>query len=161
MLLKRACPRADVVGLDADEAVLRQAVAKAARTGVQVAWCRGMADAPPFGPGTFDRAVSSLLFHHLPPPTKRAVFARIHDLLAPGGGLFRVDWGRSSALLMRMLFYSIQLLDGFESTADHALGRLPDLMREAGFDNIVKGFHWETPFGTLVLWCATKPKDCP
>ncbi|KAA0686125.1 class I SAM-dependent methyltransferase [Azospirillum brasilense] len=146
VLLKLACPRADVVGLDADEAVLRHAVAKAARAGVQVAWCRGMADALPFGPGTFDKAVSSLFFHHLPPPTKRAVFARIHDLLVPGG-LFLVDWGRPSGPFMRALFYTVQLLDGFESTADHARGRLPDLMREAGLVDIVETFHWETPFG--------------
>jgi tRNA (cmo5U34)-methyltransferase len=36
-------------------------------------------------PGPYDAVVSALAIHHLEHPDKRTLFARVHDLLAPGG----------------------------------------------------------------------------
>jgi tRNA (cmo5U34)-methyltransferase len=39
----------------------------------------------PLPPGPFDAVVSALAIHHLDDADKRALFARVHDALAPGG----------------------------------------------------------------------------
>ena len=43
---------------------------------------------------SFDRVVSTLVFHHLGPLTKRAVLREIRRVLRPGGRLHIADWGR-------------------------------------------------------------------
>ncbi len=64
-LLKTQCPRAEVVGLDGDPAVLALARRKAAAAGLSVELREGLTTAPPFEPASFDRILSSVLFHHL------------------------------------------------------------------------------------------------
>jgi len=50
----------------------------------------------------------------------------------------------------------VQLLDGFETTADSVRGNLPELLYEAGFDNVEETGCFKTVFGTLRLWRCTK-----
>jgi len=155
IMVKQACPEASVVGLDADARALTIARAKARAAGVAVALCRGSAVAPPFGPGAFDRILSSLLFHHLGPAAKRQAFGRALALLWPGGEIHIADWGRAQNVLMRAAFLSVQLLDGFENTAENVQGRLVPLMREAGFASVAETHREMTLFGSLALYRAT------
>jgi hypothetical protein len=48
----------------------------------------------------------------------------------------------------------VQLLDGFETTEDSVRGRLPSLMREAGFTEVAETHRERTVFGTLSLFRA-------
>lgn len=50
----------------------------------------------------------------------------------------------------------IQLLDGLENTRDNIEGRLPELMRHAGFRNVSTGREFSTMFGTMTLYCGQK-----
>lgn len=67
------------------------------------------------------------------------------------------DWGRPQGCLMRGLFIGIQLLDGFENTRDNVAGRLEPLFENAGFVEVTTTQAFNTMFGTLALYRATKP----
>jgi ubiquinone/menaquinone biosynthesis C-methylase UbiE len=65
VLAKRSVPAAEMIGLDADTEALEIAKAKAVAAGVEIDWHQDLAWEAPFSEGTFDRIVSSLVFHHL------------------------------------------------------------------------------------------------
>jgi len=50
-------------------------------------------------------------------------------VLKDGGQFHVADWGKSTNRLMRFLFYSIQILDGFNTTTDNINGRLPEIFK--------------------------------
>jgi cyclopropane fatty-acyl-phospholipid synthase-like methyltransferase len=156
-MTKREHPEAAVTGLDADEDVLTIAREKAEAAGLQIAWQRSLVGDARFEPASFDRAISSLFFHHLSTDQKRDTFARILGWLRPGGELHVADWGRAHGPLMRLAYLGIQLLDGFETTTDNVQGRLPELMQEVGFVDVVETDRMATVFGTLSLYTARKP----
>ena len=134
VLLARSCPDAVVVGVDADSDALGRAREKAAAAGAAVEFVVGRAEAPPFSSGSFDRVVSSLLFHHLTTDGKRRALAAARDVLRAHGELHVADWGQPHDRLMRLAFLPVQLLDGFATTAANVRGDLPRLIAEAGFE---------------------------
>lgn len=156
IMLAAACPDAEVIGLDGDARVLALARDKIGRAGLQIELREGMAFDPPFPRGSFDRVVSSLVFHHLETADKRRTLARIFDLLRPGGELHIADWGRAGGPLMRIAFLSVQLLDGFRTTADNVRGRMPALITEAGFTAVEETHRERTIFGTLSIYRAVR-----
>jgi len=157
IMLKRACPAAQVAGLDGDAAVLAMAREKAEREQVVVEFWQGLATDPPFGPDSFDRIVSSLFFHHLLPADKQRALRTAFSLLKPGGALHVADWGRPHGPFMRAAFLSVQLLDGFATTADSVQGLLPEYMDRAGFRDVAETHRERTVFGTLALYRAVRP----
>jgi ubiquinone/menaquinone biosynthesis C-methylase UbiE len=154
IMAKQACPEATVIGLDGDPDVLALARAKVAQAGVEVELVQGMAWAPPLPPGSCDRVISSLVFHHLGSEEKLRTLGATRTLLRPGGELHVVDWGRAQNVAMRAAFLVVQMLDGFATTNDNVCGRLPDLMREAGFVWVEETHREMTVFGTLSLYRA-------
>ena len=154
ILVKKAAPAATVVGLDGDPEALALAREKAAREGVEIEFQEALAWEAPFEPASFDRVVSSLVFHHLTTENKRRTLRKIRDWLRPGGELHVADWGRAQDLLMRLAFLPVQLLDGFETTSDNVRGLLVPLIREAGFEEVAETRRERTVFGTLSLYRA-------
>ena len=55
---------------------------------------------------------------------------------------------------MRVAFLSVQALDGFANTTDNVRGRLPALIRDAGFTDVRGLGREETFFGTLAFYQA-------
>jgi len=51
----------------------------------------------------------------------------------------------------------IQLLDGFETTADNFDGLLPKLIADSGFEQIEETGYYNTLFGTIRLHKSRKP----
>jgi tRNA (cmo5U34)-methyltransferase len=79
--VRAARPEAELVLLDAAPAMLHEA---RAALGDRAAYEVGdLAD--PLPPGPWDAVVSALAVHHLDDPGKRALFARVHAALTPGG----------------------------------------------------------------------------
>src|SRR5712664_5020041 len=68
--LKRLYPGTDVVGLDPDAKALARARRKAARATVSIHLDQGFGDEPPYPETSFDRVLSSLMFHHIPTDDK-------------------------------------------------------------------------------------------
>ena len=157
IMAKLAEPTLAMTGIDGDGAVLSRATRKAAKAGVAIAFQQGLATRLPFADASFDCVLSSLFFHHLEPAQKRLALAEVFRVLRPGGELHIADWGKASNALMRILFYSVQWLDGFSPTADHVAGRLPDYVREAGFNPVRAGTSFNTMYGSLALLYAVRP----
>lgn len=154
--LARRYPTAAITGLDADADALAIARGKARSAGVLLSLERGRAERLPFADASFDRIASSLLFHHLTPEQKAAALREARRVLEPGGELHVADWGRPANALMRVAFFGVQLLDGFETTADSVAGGLPELMARAGFAEVRETGSIDTPAGTIRLHRATK-----
>lgn len=158
LLLKRAAPGAQVIGLDPDTDVLVRAVAKAKREGVAIEFKEGYArDAADVLPLPADKIVSSLVFHQVPMSEKRAGLAAMAAALRPGGQLHIADYGLQRTPLMRALFTQIQRLDGKDNTTPNARGVLAELMREAGFDAVEEREVIPTPTGSISLYAARIP----
>ena len=155
--IKQRVPAADVVGLDGDPDVLRRARAKAARGDLELSFDQGLSFELPYPDASFDRVLSSLLFHHLGRADKARTLLEVWRVLRPDGQLHVADWGAPTSGLMRTLFHSIQLLDGRETTQDNVDGRLPGLIVEAGFVDVVVRGNVPTIYGTLSLLSAGKP----
>lgn len=150
-------PRAQLTGVDLDEAILARARARATRVGTPIQWDRASADALPYADGSFDRVLSSLVFHHLPPGTKSRALEEAYRVLRSGGELHIADWGRPADAMQRALFFAVQWLDGFANTRDHVAGRLPELIRGAGFASVEVTRRLRTVFGTLSLFRGARP----
>ncbi len=159
IMLKRAYPAIRVVGLDDDPAVLAIAREKVTASGVGIDPRVGSAVDPPFTPASFDRVVSSLLFHHLTTADKARALGAARRLLRPGGQIHIADWGRPRNRLMRVAFLGVQLLDGFRTTQDAVRGRLIPLLADAGFASVVETQRVATVFGTFSLYSATRPRE--
>jgi ubiquinone/menaquinone biosynthesis C-methylase UbiE len=156
LMVKQLHPGAGVVGVDADSKILALARSKAIRAGVGVRFEAGSAADLPFPGASFDRVLSSLMFHHLCREEKRAALAEARRVLRPGGELHIADWGRPHGPGMRALFLLVQLLDGFESTGDSVRGILPRLLGEAGLEAVEERRRLRTVFGTLALYSARR-----
>lgn len=151
-------PQLVVVGIDADPAVLALARRKARTATADIRFELGFSHALPLATDGFDRALSSLFFHHLLPAGKQATAGEVWRVLRPGGEFHVADWGRAAGPLSRAAFVAIQLLDGFATTRDAVAGRLPGVLQQAGFDQVVETRRLATVFGTLSLYRATKPE---
>ena len=158
LLLKKSHPEAEVVGLDGDPKVLEIAKTKAVKTGLKIALDRGMAFELPYPDRSFDRVLSSLVFHHLTRDNKVRTLREVFRVLKPGGELHVADWGKPQNTLMRVAFLLVQMLDGFNTTADSVNGLLPELFSQAGFEDIQQTDRHITLFGTLALYRARKTK---
>ena len=150
-----------IKGLDADPVQLERANSKVAAIGSQISFQQGYAQQLPDKTRTFDIVVSSLFFHHLTTHQKRKALAEILRVLKPGGRLHIADWGKPSSGIQRLMFFIVQLLDGFDTTRDSVEGNLPNLMKEAGFADVENSRFVPTFLGTVRLFQAKKPRKQP
>lgn len=157
ILLKRKAPQAEIVGIDGDPEILGLAREKARDGNFEIRFDEGMSFDLPYPDEYFDRAVSSLFFNHLTKENKLKTFGEVRRVLAPEGELHVADWGLPANFPMKIASRFIQLLDGFETTANNFDGRLPALMKDAGFEEIKEMNYCNTMFGTIRLHRAVKP----
>lgn len=150
-----------IMGLDADPIQLKLARKKLAASDSQITLQQGYAQQLPLGSQTFDIVVSSLFFHHLTTHQKREALAEILRVLKPGGRLHIADWGKPSSRIQRLMFFIVQLLDGFDTTRDSVKGTLPNLMKETGFVDVENSRFVPTFLGTVRLFQAKKPPTQP
>jgi ubiquinone/menaquinone biosynthesis C-methylase UbiE len=153
--LAARAPGAEVIGVDLDPEAL--ALARAKQGAAAVTWELGEAGQLPLAEASCDRAVMSLVLHHLDPAGKRAALAEARRVLRPGGRLHVADWGPAQDPLMRTTFFALQLIDGFDGTRDHAAGRLPGYVEGAGFASLERRGRLRTAWGSLELLSATRP----
>lgn len=154
LLVKRSHPTARVVGLDVDPKVLEIARTKATAAGAAVELRQGTAADAGFAPASFDRVLTSLVLHHLTTDEKLETLRALRRALRAGGELHVADFGPPQNPLMWLLSLPIRLFDGSDRTAANLEGRLPDVIREAGFHDVKETQHLMTPFGTLVFTSA-------
>jgi ubiquinone/menaquinone biosynthesis C-methylase UbiE len=145
---------AEVIGVDTDAEVLRLAQAKPGAGAVT--WKRGQASLLPLPDESCDRAVMSLVLHHLDADGKRAALAEARRVLRPGGRLHIADWGKPQDPLMRTALFVLAIFDGFDGIRDHAAGRIPAFVAEAGFEQPIRHDRFRTAWGSLELLSAVR-----
>lgn len=149
-------PDATLVGIDASANMLEVARSKLRRV-PRSTFVRMKASRLDFSNGTFDKAVSTLVFHHLQEEEKAVALCEIHRVLKPGGLLVLADFARPATSFMRLPFFLIQFLDGFSNTRAHVRGRLPALISGAGFTMLRENAIHNTLFGTVRIYSAFRP----
>lgn len=155
--MKHCQPTLNLSAVDGDPNILAIARRKAAKANAEIQWLQALSTELPFPALHFDRVVSSLFFHHLTWEAKLRTAREVFRVTKAGGELHVADWGRPQGPLMRGLFVGIQLLDGFDNTRDNVAGRLVPLFEQAGFVEVAATRAFNTMFGTLALYRATKP----
>ena len=154
LLVKRMRPQLEVVGLDPDPKALARAAGKAERAGVTLQLDRGFADALPYPDGSFDRVLSSLMFHHLEADLRVASLREVLRVLRADGSLHLMDFGGDSHHLhglARLARRSHTLKDNWD-------GGIPALMREAGFGDATETGHLTKRIGKLTYYRASRPR---
>jgi ubiquinone/menaquinone biosynthesis C-methylase UbiE len=155
IMVKRAEPGAEVVGLDGDPAILARGREKVAGEGVDVRLDQGMSFDLPYGDGSFDRVLSSLFFHHVKPDAKLRTAREIARVLRPGGELHVADFGKPADPMQAAIFGVFRRFDGEEETRDNAAGRLPEIFTEGGLAEAREcGSAMRTMYGTLRFYSA-------
>ena len=153
LLVKRRRPQLAVVGLDPDPKALARAARKARRAGLELELDRGFADQLPYPDSSFDRVLSSLMFHHLDADLRVPSLREVVRVLRPGGSLHLMDFGGDSSHrhgLARFARRSRTLQDNWDD-------RVPTLMREAGFSEPTETGHLTKHIGRLTYYRATRP----
>ena len=157
ILLKQKAPQAEVFGIDGDPEILNLARRKAERNHAEIKFVEGTSFNLPFADGSYDCVTSSLFFHHLTRENKLRTLAELKRILKPRGELYVADWGLPANSLIKLSSRLIQILDGFETTADNFTGLLPELLREEGFAAVEETNYYNTLFGTIRLLSSRTP----
>jgi ubiquinone/menaquinone biosynthesis C-methylase UbiE len=149
--LKRLNPETDVVGLDPDPKALALAKRKAERAAASIQFDQGFGDELPYPDGSFDRVLSSLMFHHVPTDEKGKTLRAVRRVLKHCGEFHMLDFEGpekgAHGILSRLLHSSQRLKDNSES-------RVLQFMTEAGFAEPKKVGHREMFFGHIAYYRA-------
>ena len=134
VLAKQMFPGVQVVGLDPDEKALARAARKARRAGVAVQLERCFSDALDHAAASFDRVLSSFMFHHLERHEKEGTLRAIRRVLKNDGSLHLVDFGGAESAGRR----SHAVLHAHHKLADNDERTMLELMTDAGLADAAK-----------------------
>jgi ubiquinone/menaquinone biosynthesis C-methylase UbiE len=152
-------PKTQFFGVDVDPKIIEIARAKVIKESQHVQVDLYDGQTLPYQNDSFERVISSLVFHHLTIDQKAQALKEIRRVLKPNGELHICDFGFPEGKIQRFLFYSIQLLDGFTTTSDNVKGILPTLIEGAGFSGIAEEAVFKTAFGTIRIIKSIKPTE--
>ena len=130
LLVKKMQPGAEVIGLDPDPAALAIAQRKARRAGVAIQLDQGFADELPYPDASFDRVLSSFMYHHLSRQVKEQTLREVRRVLKPGGRFHMVDFAPSGASGKRG--FTAHLIHADRHLKDNAEDRVLASLRDAG-----------------------------
>lgn len=156
-LLAAGNSEVNACGIDIDEKMLSVAKNKLAASLSQIKLIQYTGHQLPLSKQSFDKIVSTWVFHHFTDEQKTAAFEQLFNVLKPGGKLIITDWGKAANWPMRLLFFGVQLVDNFKTTAPNVQGRLPQFIKNAGFENVQIVANQSTALGTLSYYTAYKP----
>ncbi len=154
--IKRKCPEVQLWGLEIDPKVKVIAEKKLEQAGASATLQLYDGETFPFEDNFFDRAFSSLVFHHLDAETKRNSLRELRRVLKKDGELLICDFGGAKNKLMRLGYGLVQIIDGFETTADNVRGLIPAYIEEAGFHDVREADFINTSLGTFSYYKAVK-----
>jgi ubiquinone/menaquinone biosynthesis C-methylase UbiE len=156
IMIKRDQPDVQVTGLDSDAEILTIARQKAARAGVDVTFELGTASPLPNPNASFDRVLSSLVFFLLSQDDKRGAVREAYRVLRCDAELHIADFGPPNT---RWGHWVSPLVLRFEPIAGNLEGRLPAMLREAGFENVEAAPRWEPSSARYGLCPAKSQRD--
>lgn len=154
VLLKQTHSDAEIIGIDGDSTVLAIARAKAAQQNVTITFDEGMAFQLLYPDDSFDRIVSSLMFHHLTMEDKQRALHEAYRTLKSGGELLIIDFAKPGNFLAQAISLIMRRM---EKADDLIQGALTALIQRAGFQDTQISDQFMTIFGTLALYRGKKP----
>jgi len=152
IMAKQAQPKADVVGLDADPDMLKNAHIKRDEQKLDVKFDVGFTNKLPYPDASFDRVLSSIMIHHLKTPDKELTAREVFRVLKPGGELHIIDFGKPTTIYGKILG---PFLHKFEEANDNIDGKLPTIFGAPGLKTEIVGHFW-TFFGDLAFLKGVK-----
>lgn len=156
ILIKKAQPESEVIGLDADPEILETAKVKVAEAGFGITLDYGTAIELPYPDSSFDRVFSSMVLHHLTREDKVRALREVFRVLKPGGELHVADLGKPHNAPM---YLPTLIIGRLEETSDNVKGLLPEIIRNAGFEKVEETAKYMTIFGTIALYKTQKPSE--
>jgi demethylmenaquinone methyltransferase/2-methoxy-6-polyprenyl-1,4-benzoquinol methylase/phosphoethanolamine N-methyltransferase len=144
-------PGATLRAIDPDGAALASARQRLDGARIEAELVLGRAESLPFPDGSFDLVLSSLMLHHLDTETKVKALAEWRRVLEPGGLLLLVDFGVPRSLLTKVLLWPLRFRI-LEEQADNFRGRVPEMLRAAGF-----AFEEAGVYGSVVVAYRARP----
>jgi ubiquinone/menaquinone biosynthesis C-methylase UbiE len=129
----RRYPGVTAAGVDADPEILQIANRRLRRHGTRFTLHVARAESLPLPDESFDVAVSTLTFHHLPTAAKQAALGEVYRVLRPGARLLLVDFGARPG---RRVPWWQRLFETVEYLEDHIRGLLPGFVSDAGFCDV-------------------------
>ena len=141
ILLQRAFPHAEVVGLDLSPQMLVMSNYKAQQAGLSnIRWVHGMAEKTGFDADEFDVVTASLLLHETPTDISQAILNEAYRLLKPGGLVIILDGHQKT------LRNTTWLTDIFEEPyiKDYAASSVDAWLGHAGFARVLTEDVWWT-----------------
>ncbi len=132
IMLKRAFPEAEVIGLDLSPYMLVRAQHKASAEGVNINWRHGDAQETGFPDASFDLVTASLLFHETPPGVTVGILRECFRLLSVGGQVLVLDGNQKTIRQLEFLH------NVFEEPyiRDFSAGSVDAWMGAAGFETV-------------------------
>jgi ubiquinone/menaquinone biosynthesis C-methylase UbiE len=141
------------IGIDAAAKMIR-----VARKKRQSDTCRfevAAAEDLPFEDETFDAAVSSLFFHHVPLDLKEKALSEAFRVLVPGGKLVIADMHTPTTWMGALVSHVSRWFFVQPQIGENIRGVLPQLIEKAGFQPPV---HVSTYFGYIATFVSRKPE---
>lgn len=151
IMIKKAYPTAQVIGLDGDPQILEIARSKARTLGLEIQFDQGMSFELPYPDASFDVVLTSMMLHHLTGDDKQSTAREMYRVLRPGGQLFGADFAAPRSSFGKAVR---PLTRRFERAAENVDGLLPIMFRNAGFTDYVETQRYF--MGSISLFQGTK-----
>lgn len=133
--IKKKYPKIELTGIDADPRILAIAKQKANKEHLSINYQQAFIQHLPFPTGTFDVVYSSLVVHHLPTNVKIKAINEIKRVLKTDGTFLLADFGKPRQTLFSPFSWFTVL---FEEGRDNYQGKIPEMMKQAGFREVQK-----------------------
>jgi len=141
------------IGIDAAAKMIR--VARKKRQNDTCRFEVAAAEDLPFEDETFDAAVSSLFFHHVPLDLKEKALSEAFRVLVPGGKLVIADMHTPTTWMGALVSHVSRWFFVQPQIGENIRGVLPQLIEKAGFQPPV---HVSTYFGYIATFISRKPE---
>jgi ubiquinone/menaquinone biosynthesis C-methylase UbiE len=122
-----------VWGIDITSKMINKAKEKARNYKLDIDFESASVTELPFPDERFDVVISTLMFHHLPPRTKKEGLKEIYRVLKRDGRFFLTDFCTPGIIMAPIMFL---LLVWLRSTRFQLFGKLPTLIVGSGFRDI-------------------------
>ena len=156
IMIKQQYPSIKIAGVDVDKEILGIANKKINDLKLEIDLQEYDGSKLPFREASWDRIISSLVFHHIPTENKKIVLKEIYRCLKPGAELHIADFGKAATAYTKLAFGIFRRLDGENNTRANSRGLLPEFIKEAGFEKVEETMQFNTAFGTVRLIKAVK-----
>ncbi|OLP15604.1 methyltransferase type 11 [Leptolyngbya sp. 'hensonii'] len=138
LMLKRAFPEAEVIGLDLSPYMLTVAEMKAKQANLTIQFIHGNAEHSGFPSGSCDLVTAALLFHETPTPIAQAILAEAYRLLTVGGEVAILDGNQQTLRQTEWLNHVFE-----EPYIEaYAKSNVDAWLRTAGFGAVQTQDHW-------------------